>query len=172
MKNGNFIEGNIWKYGDNINTDVIVAPRHHPKEMKGEDIQQAARYALHDLDPTFAGKISRGDILLVGENFGCGSSRECAVTIFQAAGISAIIAKSIANIFFRNAINNGMPVFTCAKAYEEISEGDRVRIDTKTRTIKNLTTGREYQSDPLPDLLMEIVEAGGIVNYTKKKYNL
>ncbi len=157
------IEGKVFKYGDNVNTDVIYPGKYvytimDPKEM--------AEHALEDLDPDFINKVKKGDIIVAGKNFGCGSSREQAVTCIKRAGISAIIAKSFARIYYRNCINNGLIPVICKEASEYINTGDSVRIDVSKGNI--LTKDKEFNFVPFSEFIMEIIESGGLLEYTKK----
>jgi len=158
------LRGRVWKYGANINTDVIIPGRYchltDPKEL--------AKYCMADLDTEFVRKIAPGDIIVAGPNFGCGSSREVAPLSIKAAGIGAVIAPSFARIFYRNAINIGFPIFESAPAFDEIEEGDEVEIDPAGGTIRDLTTGREYQAAPFADFLQSIMNRGGLRGYAEE----
>lgn len=157
------MRGRVWKYGANINTDVIIPGRYchitDPKEL--------AKYCMADLDPEFVNKITPGDIVVAGGNFGCGSSREVAPVSIKASGIAAVIAPSFARIFYRNAINIGFPIFENTQAYEEIQEGDEVEIDPDTGVIRDLTRGTEYQAKGFPPFLQQIMSRGGLVGYAE-----
>jgi 3-isopropylmalate/(R)-2-methylmalate dehydratase small subunit len=159
----NVLRGSVWKYGPNINTDVIIPGRYchitDPKEL--------AKYCMADLDAGFVDKISPGDIVVAGANFGCGSSREVAPLSIKASGISAVVAPSFARIFYRNAINIGFPIFESRAAYDEIEEGNEVEIDPAAGIIRNLTSGREYQAAAFPDFLQNIIQLGGLVAYAE-----
>lgn len=160
------IKGNVWKYGDDVNTDVIFPGKYtytisDPKEM--------AQHALEDLDPTFASECQKGDIVVGGENFGCGSSREQAPISIREAGASCIIAKSFARIFFRNAINAGLLVITSADAVDAVEKGDTIEIDTEKGLI--LASGQTFNYPPLAPEVAEILECGGLIEYTKMKMN-
>jgi len=158
------IKGKVWKYGDNVNTDVIYPGKYtyieySPKEM--------ARYALEVIDPEFSGSVAAGDVIAAGKNFGCGSSREQAAQCLKYAGVGAVIGKSFARIFFRNAINNGLLVIESEEASENLSMGDEISVDTEEGTIKS---GKMvFNFTPLPDFFSEIIECGGIIPYTRKK---
>jgi 3-isopropylmalate/(R)-2-methylmalate dehydratase small subunit len=158
------MKGKVWKFGDDVNTDVIYPgkylPIFEPEEM--------AKHVMEGLDPEFPGKISSGDIMVAGKYFGCGSSREQAATAIKHAGITAVIAKSFARIFYRNAINQGLPIIVCEET-DKISEGDEVSIDLEGGTVKNLATGDEFKVKPLPPFLMEIINDGGLIPHLKKK---
>jgi 3-isopropylmalate dehydratase small subunit len=159
------LHGRVWKYGPNINTDVIIPGRYchitDPKEL--------ARYCMADLDTEFVNKISPGDIIVAGGNFGCGSSREVAPLSIKASGIGAVVAPSFARIFYRNAINIGFPIFESAEAYEEIAEGDDVEIDPNTGTIRDLTNGKQFKAAAFPDFLQAIIARGGLRGYAEEQ---
>jgi 3-isopropylmalate/(R)-2-methylmalate dehydratase small subunit len=157
-------QGKVWKYGDDINTDVIFPGKYTYTPMEP---QEMAKHALEDLDPEFAKKVEPGDVIVAGKNFGCGSSREQAATCLKAAGVRAVIAKSFARIFFRNAINQGLPVIQSVDASEGIEKGEEVEIDFSTGLCK--TAKAEYIFSPLPESVIGILEAGGLIPYTKKK---
>jgi 3-isopropylmalate/(R)-2-methylmalate dehydratase small subunit len=159
------LRGRVWKYGPNINTDVIIPGRYchitDPKEL--------ARYCMADLDPEFVNKISPGDIVVAGGNFGCGSSREVAPVSIKASGISAVVAPSFARIFYRNAINIGFPIFESSEAYDQIDEGDEVEIDPSTGSIRDLSKGREFQAKAFPEFLQSIMARGGLRGYAEEE---
>jgi 3-isopropylmalate/(R)-2-methylmalate dehydratase small subunit len=159
------MQGKAIKYGDNIDTDVIIPARF----LNTSDPQELAQHCMEDLDKDFKNKVKEGDILVVGENFGCGSSREHAPIAIKASGISCIIAKSFARIFFRNAINIGLPILECKEAVDGIEEGDIVLVDTDNGIIKNLTKGTEFKAQPFPDFIKEIMKYGGLINYVREK---
>ena len=161
------LKGKAWKYGDNINTDVIFPGKY---TYTVNDPEEAAAHAFEDVDPGFSKKISAGDILIVGKNFGCGSSREQAVTALKFAGITAVVGKSFARIYFRNAVNNGLILVESNDAVDEIQEGEEVEIDTETGTI----TARDkvYTFPPLPQFVLDIMDTGGLIPYTRKKLGL
>ncbi len=157
-------KGKVWKYGDNVNTDVIFPGKYtytvsDPKEM--------GQYALEDLDPKFAKGCKDGDVVIGGENFGCGSSREQAAICIREVGAKAIVAKSFARIFFRNAINAGLLVVTCKEAVDAVEAGDEIEIDMKGGKI--LAKGKTFDYPPLADEVAKILECGGLVPYTKQK---
>ena len=158
-------EGNAHRYGRDIDTDVIIPARH----LTTTDPAELAKHCLEDLDPTFAGKVEQGDILVAEENFGCGSSREHAPISIKAAGVSVVIAKSFARIFYRNSINIGLPIMECPEAVDGIKTGDRVSVDATTGTITNETTGATFTAQPFPPFIQEIIEAGGLIERTKNK---
>jgi len=158
------LKGHVWKYGPNINTDVIIPGRYchitDPKEL--------AKYCMADLDAEFVNKISPGDIVVAGGNFGCGSSREVAPLSIKASGISAVVAPRFARSFYRNAINIGFPILESREAYEEIDEGDEVEIDTTSGVIRDLTKGTEYRAAAFPEFLQAIIARGGLRSYAEE----
>lgn len=158
-------EGNAHRYGRDIDTDVIIPARYLTTTVP----EELAKHCLEDLDPSFASKVEPGDILVAEENFGCGSSREHAPISIKAAGVSVVIAKSFARIFYRNSINIGLPIMECAEAVDGIKTGDRVAVDADTGTVKNLTTGAEFCAQPFPPFIQEIIEYGGLIPRTKAK---
>ena len=158
-------EGNAHRYGRDIDTDVIIPARH----LTTTDPAELAKHCLEDLDATFVDKVQAGDILVAEENFGCGSSREHAPISIKACGVSVVIAKSFARIFFRNSINIGLPIMECPEAVDGISAGDKVSVDADTGVIVNETTGAVFQAQPFPPFIQEIIEAGGLIERTKKK---
>lgn len=157
-------KGNAFKYGDDINTDVIFPGRYlnvfEPEEM--------AKYAMADLDAEFVNKVKTGDIVVAGKYFGCGSSREQAATCLKAAGVSAIIAKSFARIFYRNAINQGLAIMICPDIDEIVSSGDELEVEPETGKITNLTNGKTSQATKLPPFILEILSDGGLIAHVKK----
>ncbi|HHE48612.1 MAG TPA: 3-isopropylmalate dehydratase small subunit [Candidatus Acetothermia bacterium] len=157
------IKGRAWKYGDDVNTDVIFPGRYTYARMEPEEM---AKHALEDLDPNFAKEVRPGDVIVAGRNFGCGSSREQAATCLVACGIGAIVAKSFARIFFRNAINSGLPALEIPQAVEAIQPGDEVAIDLKRGVL--IHKGVEYPFPPLPKTVLEILEDGGLIPHLKK----
>lgn len=159
------IKGRVFKYGDNINTDVIL-PGRRCHLYKPEDLR---KYCLEDLDGEFASKVKEGDLIVGGYNFGCGSSREVAPLSIKSCGVSAVIAKSFARIFFRNCINIGLPIFESPEAVDRISDGDEVKVDITGAKIINLTTGAEFGFIPLPEFMREILNKGGIRDYILAK---
>lgn len=151
--------GKVHKFGDNIDTDVII-PARYLNSSQGEFL---ASHCMEDIDKTFASRVRAGEIMAAGSNFGCGSSREHAPIAIKASGISAVVAKSFARIFFRNAINIGLPIFECADA-DDIENGDELEICFETGIIKNITKGREYESAAFPEFISRIIEKGGLLN--------
>jgi 3-isopropylmalate dehydrogenase/3-isopropylmalate/(R)-2-methylmalate dehydratase small subunit len=159
------IRGKVWKYGDNIDTDVIIPGRY----CHIVDPAELGKHALADLDPGFVGKMTRGDLIVAGTNFGCGSSREMAPIAIKAAGVSAVVAASFARIFFRNAINIGLPIFQSAEAARATENGDELAIDPESGVIQNLTRGEQYQAAAFPDFIQDIVRLGGLKPYVEKR---
>lgn len=153
-------EGNVIKYNDNVDTDVIIPARY----LNTSDHAELASHCMEDLDKTFVTRVQQGDIITAGFNFGCGSSREHAPIAIKASGISLVIAKSFARIFYRNSINIGLAIVECPEAVDGISEGDRVEADLDNGIIRNLTTGREYRTEPFPEFVQKIIENGGLIN--------
>jgi len=151
--------GNAIKYGDNVDTDVIIPARYLNTSVPSE----LASHCMEDLDKTFVSRVKQGDIITAGLNFGCGSSREHAPIAIKASGISLVIAKSFARIFYRNAINIGLAIVECPEAADDIKEGDSVEADLDNGIIRNLTTGREYRTTPFPEFIQEIIENGGLI---------
>ena len=159
------VEGNVIKYGDNVDTDVIIPARH----LNTSDPKELAMHCMEDLDPGFAGRVKAGDIIVAGANFGCGSSREHAPIAIKASGISCVIAKTFARIFYRNAINIGLPIVECPEAAEDIRDGDVVEVDFDTGTITNMTRNRSYRAVPFPGFMQEIIRAEGLVGYIRNQ---
>lgn len=157
------INGKSWKYGDNVNTDEIIPARY----LNTTDEKELAAHCMEDIDKDFVKKASEGDIIVADENFGCGSSREHAPICIKALGISCVIAKSFARIFFRNSINIGLPIFESEEAVEGISDGDNVKVDINANIITNLTTNKEYTFTPFADEMKDIIKAGGLMEYIK-----
>lgn len=159
------IKGKVWKYGDDIDTDKIIPARY----LNTTDPKELAKHCLEDEDPTFASKVQEGDILVAGKNFGSGSSREHAVISIKAAGVSAVVAKSFARIFFRNSINRALPIVECPEAVENTDTGDILEIDLEKGIVKNITKNKEFKVKPFPKILFEIFNHGGLMNYAKSK---
>lgn len=159
------MKGKCWKFGNNINTDEIIPARY----LNTTDTKELASHCMEDADPNFMKKIKAGDIIVAGDNFGCGSSREHAPIAIKAAGISCVIAKSFARIFFRNAINIGLPIFECTEAAEQIQEGDQVEVNLMTGEILNHTSKKRSKFETFPQEMQEIIQAGGLMNFVKKK---
>lgn len=159
------LRGKAWKYGKNIDTDQIIAGRYCNTADPGE----LARHCMEDLDSDFCQKISPGDIIVAGSNFGCGSSRELAPMAIKASGISCVVAASFARIFFRNSINIGLPVFECPQCIDAIEEGDELDVDPSTGTIKDLSRNVTFETVPPPLFIQEIIERGGLMAYLAHK---
>ena len=157
--------GRAWRYGDNVDTDVIIPARY----LTTSDESILASHALEDLDASFASGVKAGDVVVAGENFGCGSSREHAATCLKAAGVSAVVASSFARIFFRNAINTGLPIFVSPDAVRATDHGDELVVDIERGVVRNVTKGGEYAVDPLPEFVMDIVRAGGLVGWVRAR---
>ena len=157
--------GPVFKYGDNIDTDVIIPARY----LNTQSAAELASHCMEDIDKTFVTRVKAGDIMVGGENFGCGSSREHAPVAIKASGISFGIAKSFARIFYRNAINIGFPIMECAQAAEEIQAGDQVEVDFATGVITDETTGKTYQAAPFPEFIDGIIKSGGLLNSLKDR---
>ncbi len=157
-------EGKVWRYGDNIDTDVIIPARY----LNSFDPKELASHCMVDIDESFAGNVREGDLMVGGYNFGCGSSREHAPVAIKASGVPVVIAASFARIFYRNAINVGLPVLEIGKDAEKISAGDILSVDLATGIIRNKTTGDVFQAPPLPGFIRDIAKAGGLLNYVKE----
>jgi len=156
------VRGKVWKFGKNIDTDIIIAARY----LNTSDPKELAKHIMEDADPNFTKKMQRGDIIVADENFGCGSSREHAPIALKEAGVAAVIAPSFARIFYRNAFNMGLPIFEL-KEIDEISEGDTIKIDMDSGEVINETTGKTYKFTPIPEFMQELVDAGGLIEYAK-----
>ena len=153
-------QGRVHKYGNNVDTDVIIPARH----LNTQDHKELASHCMEDIDKDFINKVQQGDIMVAGDNFGCGSSREHAPIAIKAAGIDCVIANTFARIFYRNAINIGLPIMECPEASEKIEAGDEVEVDFDSGVIKNLTKGEEYKAHPFPESSQKIIKAGGLLN--------
>ena len=158
-------KGSVFKYPDNVDTDVIIPARH----LNTQDPKELASHCMEDIDKDFVRNVRDGDVMVGGWNFGCGSSREHAPLAIKTAGISVVIAKSFARIFYRNSINTGLAIMECPEAVDAISQGDVVSVDADTGVIVDETTGQTYQAQPFPPFIREIIEAGGLINRTKAK---
>ena len=158
-------KGKVFKYGDNVDTDVII-PARYLNVSNGEEL---AKYCMIDIDADFVNNVTEGDIMVATKNFGCGSSREHAPLAIKCAGISCVIASTFARIFYRNAINIGLPILECEEAANDIEAGDTVAVDFHTGIITNETKGKTYQAEPFPDFMQKIMAKGGLVSYTKEK---
>jgi len=158
------LQGKVWKFGDNIDTDLIIAARY----LNTSDANELAKHVMEDEDPRFVEKMSVGDMIVAGENFGCGSSREHAPIALKAAGVSAVIAPTFARIFYRNAFNMGLPIFELKEA-NEIDEGDVIKIDMDAGEVINITQSKRYKFTPIPDFMQELVDAGGLIEFAKNE---
>jgi 3-isopropylmalate/(R)-2-methylmalate dehydratase small subunit len=154
-----------WVFGDNVDTDGIIPARY----LTSTDPTELARHALEDLDPGFVTGVQPGDVVFAGKNFGCGSSREHAALALKGAGVAAVVAVSFARIFFRNAINTGLPISTCPEAVRATGPGDEVEVDPVGAEVRNVTRGLSFDSEPLPDFVLEIVAAGGLVPWVRER---
>lgn len=152
-------KGKTFKYGDNVDTDVIIPARY----LNTSDAKELAQHCMEDIDTEFVGKVSSGDVIVAGWNFGCGSSREHAPLVIKTCGVGCVIAKSFARIFYRNAINIGLPILECIEAAEEIQADDVVSVDFSTGIITNQTSGKTYQAEPFPKFIQNIISAGGLL---------
>lgn len=157
-------KGRVFKYGDNVDTDVIIPARY----LNTASHAELAAHCMEDIDKEFVKKAQPGDIIVAKKNFGCGSSREHAPIAIKACGISCVIASTYARIFYRNAINIGMPILECPEAAEDIQDGDEVSVDFDTGLISNLTTGKTYQAQPFPPFIQNIIQKGGLLNSIAK----
>lgn len=156
--------GKVFRYGDNIDTDVIIPARY----LNTSDPKELASHCMEDIDTSFAGTVKTGDMIVADKNFGCGSSREHAPIAIKESGISCVIAKTFARIFYRNAINIGLPILECPEAAQGIKQGDEVEVDFNTGVITNITTGKVYKAQPFPEFMQKIIAANGLVNYVKE----
>jgi 3-isopropylmalate/(R)-2-methylmalate dehydratase small subunit len=159
------IQGKAWKFGKNIDTDAIIPAR----RCNTADPNELALYCMEDADPEFVHKMSSGDLIVAGSNFGCGSSREVAPLSIKSAKVSAVVAESFARIFFRNAINIGLPIFESPDAARAIEEGDEIAIDASKGEIRNLTKSETYQAAPFPEFLQNIIDRGGLLPYVEAR---
>ena len=157
-------KGRVHKYGNNVDTDVIIPARY----LNTTDNKELASHCMEDIDKTFVTTVKNGDIMVGGENFGCGSSREHAPIAIKASGISCVIASTYARIFYRNAINIGLPIMECPEASEKIQTGDEVTVDFDSGTIENLTRGETYHALPFPEFIQNIISRGGLINSIKE----
>lgn len=158
-------EGKVFKYGDNVDTDVIIPARY----LNTSNANELAAHCMEDIDREFVKNVKPGDVIVAGWNFGCGSSREHAPLVIKTCKTGCVIAKSFARIFYRNAINIGMPILECPKACDEISAGDRVSIDFDSGVITDITTGKTYQAQPFPPFIQNIIKAGGLLASIRNK---
>ena len=158
------IEGKVWNFGSHVDTDLIIAARYLSTSVP----EELAKHVMEDADPEFVTKMTPGDIIVAGENFGCGSSREHAPIALKAAGVSAVIAPTFARIFYRNAFNMGLPIFELPEA-DQIKEGDKVSINLDAGTITNTSTNKTYNFTPIPPFMQELIAAGGLMNFAKQE---
>ncbi len=165
MTGGMILEGKAWRYGKNVDTDVII-PARYLSATAPEDL---GAHCLEDLDPGFARRVRPGDIIVAEENFGSGSSREHAPLAIKGCGVSCVVASSFARIFYRNAINVGLPILECPEAVRDISTGDDLRVDLAAGTIENLSTGKMFHAEPFPDFMREIISLGGLAEYVRRR---
>ena len=154
-------KGLVHKFGDNVDTDVIIPARY----LNSSDPAELAQKCMEDIDPEFVNRVKLGDIMVANKNFGCGSSREHAPIAIKASGVSCVIAETFARIFYRNAINIGLPIIECPQAAKEIAAGDTVEIDFDSGMIYDKTTGKEYQGQAFPPFMQKIIQAEGLINY-------
>lgn len=159
------VKGNVHKYGDHVDTDVIIPARY----LNTSDVELLTKHCMEDIDENFINVVKPGDILVAGKNFGCGSSREHAPMVIKHAGISCVIATSFARIFFRNAINIGLPVLECEAAVIDAKAGDEICANLTTGEVTNVTQNKTYNAMAFPEFMQNIIDVGGLVNYTKKK---
>jgi 3-isopropylmalate dehydratase small subunit len=164
MSDLNF-EGRVFKYGDNVDTDAIIPARY----LDTTDPEEMASHCMEDIDSAFTGRVQKGDIIVAGENFGCGSSREHAPIAIKASGVSCVIAASFARIFFRNAVNIGLPILECPPAAREAGDGNVLQVDLKSGTIRNTARNTEHKAEPFPPFMQSIINAGGLVNRTRQE---
>ena len=159
------LKGKVHKYGADVNTDVIIPARY----LNVSDPAELAKHCMEDIDREFVAKVQPGDIIMATTNFGCGSSREHAPLAIKASGVSCIIAKSFARIFFRNAINIGLPLLECEEAVDKTEAGDLLEVDLSRGEIKNMTSGMTFTAKPYPDFMAKLISAGGLIEYTKQR---
>ena len=160
----NVITGKVWKFGDNIDTDLIIPARY----LNTSDPHELAKHVMEDADPEFPKKVQAGDIIVAGYNFGSGSSREHAPIALKTAGVGAVIAKSFARIFYRNSFNMGLPIFEILES-DEINEGDLIKIDLDNGTIHNFESEKTYNFAPIPEFMQELIATGGLINYAREE---
>ena len=161
------VSGKSYKYGDNVDTDVIIPARY----LNTPDAQELAKHCMEDIDAAFATTVKPGEILVAGKNFGCGSSREHAPLAIKTCGIACVIAATFARIFYRNALNIGLPILECPEAAAAIAAGDEVAVDFDTGVITDVTTGQAFQGEPFPPFMQELIAAGGLAAYRVKSLN-
>lgn len=159
------IQGKVWRFGDDVDTDLIIPARY----LNTSDPKELAAHCMEDADPGFAARVRPGEVMVAGKNFGCGSSREHAPLAIKSAGISCVIAETFARIFYRNAINIGLPILESAEASAEIKEGETIEVNLEEGKITNLSTGRIYQARPFPEFMRELIAAGGLIPYVRAR---
>lgn len=159
------LRGRVWRFGNDVDTDAIIPARY----LNTSDPAELARHVMEDADKDFPAKVRKGDIIVAGKNFGCGSSREHAPIAIKAAGIQAVIARSFARIFYRNSFNIGLPIFESQDASDKIREGDTVEVDADTGIIRNLSRGEQYTAEVIPPFMQELIAAGGLIEWTRKR---
>ena len=165
MSKSHILNGKAFRFGDDIDTDAIIPARY----LNTSDPDELASHCMEDADPDFVKNVAAGDVIVADKNFGCGSSREHAPIAIKAAGVSCVIAKSFARIFYRNSFNMGLPILESVEAADGISQGDELDIDTDSGLIKNLTTGESFNAQPIPPFMQELIQAGGLIEYVKAK---
>lgn len=159
------LTGRVWRFGNDVDTDAIIPARY----LNTADPAELAKHCMEDADPDFPNKVQTGDIIVAGKNFGCGSSREHAPIAIKAAGVAGVVAKSFARIFYRNAINIGLPIFECPEDIDQIQESNQIEIDVKQGLIRDLTTGKTYTATPFPEFMQKIISTGGLIEYVREK---
>ncbi|MGI6513131.1 MAG: 3-isopropylmalate dehydratase small subunit [Syntrophomonadales bacterium] len=159
------LTGRVHKFGSDVDTDAIIPARY----LNTSDPAELAKHCMEDADPSFPSRVNRGDIIVADKNFGCGSSREHAPIAIKAAGVSCVIARSFARIFYRNSINIGLPILECPQCVDEVQEGDTLEVDLLQGEIRNLSRGKTYLAEPFPGFMQEIIGKGGLINYVKEK---
>ena len=159
------VKGVVHKYADNVDTDVIIPARY----LNSADPEHLKQHCMEDIDSSFASRVSEGDIMVAGKNFGCGSSREHAPVAIKASGIALVIAEDFARIFYRNAINVGLPILECPEAAQAIRAGDELEVDFDTGMITDITSGGSWQARPFPEFIKNLIDAGGLLEYTRSK---
>jgi 3-isopropylmalate/(R)-2-methylmalate dehydratase small subunit len=159
------LQGRVWKYGNNVDTDAIIPARY----LNVSTPEELAIHCMEDIDAAFADQVRPGDIIVAESNFGCGSSREHAPLAIKGAGVSCVVASSFARIFYRNAINIGLPILECPEAVEATEAGQTLQVDLEQGTVTNVDTGQTFQAEPYPSFLMGIIDAGGLIAYTRQR---
>ena len=159
------LTGSVWKYGDNVDTDAIIPARY----LNVSAPEKLSEHCMEDIDPAFSRAVKPGDVIVAGENFGCGSSREHAPLAIKAVGVGCVVARSFARIFYRNAINIGLPILECEAAVGDSETGHELKVDLEKGRIRNLTTGKDYHARAYPPFMMELLRAGGLVAYTRQR---